>query len=248
MTTCKTVVSWLAFWFLTLKGLFLVVSPYHNEALPWLPLWALPGLLMMVPWFWRYPWKIPWIEKNMPFDAALAERCNLAGRWLLWGFLVAYHMRWLPDPFRIYLYHEAPVWEGFFFLMTIVVWAVLLIFLPLPEVFRCASFGFTGFIDAVFFPGRREAKPPYTLKLARFYREDQRLAEAEAEYARMLSFYPEQLEAWQERLDLAFQRKETAGPPPREVLALAIHALPQPRDKEAIFLRFSRLSQGILDQ
>ncbi len=120
--------------------------------------------------------------------------------------------------------------------------------MPLPEVFRYATFCFTGFIDAVFFPGRREAKPPYTLKLARFYREQQRLSEAEAEYARVLSFHPEQLEAWQERLDLAFLRKEAADPAPRDVLAEAIHALPQPRDKEVIFQRFSRLSQGILDQ
>ncbi len=115
MTIYKTVVSWLAFWFLTLKGLFLVMSANDYNALPWLPLWALPGLLIMVPWAWRYPWKIRWIEENMPFDEAQAERCNLAGRWLLWGFLVAYHMGWLPDPLRIYLYHEAPVWEGFFF-------------------------------------------------------------------------------------------------------------------------------------
>ena len=78
--------------------------------------------------------------------------------------------------------------------------------------------------------------------------EQQRLAEAEVEYARMLSFYPEQLEAWQERLDLAFRRKAEADPPPQEVLAGAIHALPQPGDKELIFQRFSRLSQGILEK
>jgi len=124
-------------------------------------------------------------------------------------------------------------------------------FYGIPDCTR--NFGFVllrlhRFYRRCLFPGGREKIPPYTLKLARFYREDQRLAEAEAEYARMLSFYPEQLEAWQERLDLAFRRKAEADPPPQEVLAGAINALPQPGDKEAIFQRFSRLSQGILDQ
>ena len=110
-----------------------------------------------------------------------------------------------------------------------------------PEIAIVASSGFTRFIDAVFFPGGREAKPPYTLKLARFYVEKQRWEEAEAEYARMLSFYPDQPEAWQERLTLAFRRRDTsAGSTPEMVLAGALKALKTPTDREAVYQQFTR--------
>jgi hypothetical protein len=239
MTTYKTVVSWLAFlllvWYEVYFGLELgrhlygrfVVGSYQRITfgdVAFAIFLAVAAVLMMLPWgryflIWRG--RSP---SEMPLTETLAEQLNTVGRWLL-------------IPLFVYW-----TFKGVFGV------AILIALLSAPELSILVSSGFTGFIDAVFFPGGREKIPPYTLKLARFYREDQRLAEAEAEYARMLSFYPEQLEAWQERLDLAFQRKETADPAPREVLAEAIHALPQPRDKEVIFQRFSRLSQGILDQ
>ena len=110
-----------------------------------------------------------------------------------------------------------------------------------PEIAIVASSGFTRFIDAVFFPGGREAKPPYTLKLARCYVDKQRWEEAEAEYARMLSFYPDQPEAWQERLTLAFRRRDTsAGSTPEMVLAGALKALKTPTDREAVYQQFTR--------
>ena len=119
--------------------------------------------------------------------------------------------------------------------------ALFLAFLIAPEISILSSSSFTRFIDAVFFPGAREAKPPYTLKLARFYVEKHRWEEAETEYARMLSFYPDQPEAWQERLTLAFRRRDTpAGSTPEMVLAEALKALKTPTDREAVYQQFTR--------
>ena len=109
-----------------------------------------------------------------------------------------------------------------------------------PEVSQLFSLGPSAFIDAVFFPGGREARPPYTLKLARFYVQKNRWDDAEEEYARMLSFYPRALEAWEERLALAFRRGGEADPEPRKILASAIKALQRPEDREAIHKCFTR--------
>lgn len=67
--------------------------------------------------------------------------------------------------------------------------------------------------------------------------------EAEAEYARMLSFYPDQPEAWQERLALAFQRPAPADPEPSEMLAKGPKALTKPTDREALHRRFTELTE-----
>ena len=148
---------------------------------------------------------------------SFAENLNTVGRWLL--------------VLLFFIWTFKGIWGA----------AILAAMLAAPELSILASSGFTRFIDAVFFPGAREAKPPYTLKLARFYVEKQRGEEAEAEYVRMLSFYPDQPEAWQERLTLAFRRRDTpAGSTPEMVLAEALKALKTPTDREAVYQQFTR--------
>ena len=56
----------------------------------------------------------------------------------------------------------------------------------------------------------------------------------------MLSFYPGALEAWEERLALAFLRGADADPEPQKILALAIKALKRPEDQQVIHKRFTR--------
>jgi len=231
MTTYKTVVSWLAFlllvWYEVYFGLELgrhlygrfVIGSYQRITLgdvAFAIFLAVAAVLMMLPWGRHF---LIWRGRSpteMPLTETLAEQLNTVGRWLL-------------IPLFVYW-----TFKGVFGV------AILIALLSAPELSILVSSGFTGFIDAVFFPGGREKTPPYTLKLARFYRENQRLDEAEAEYARMLSFYPEQLEAWQERLDLAFRRKAQADPAPQDVLAKALKSLKNPADREAVHQRFLR--------
>ena len=110
-----------------------------------------------------------------------------------------------------------------------------------PEVSQVASLGFTRFIDSVFFPGAREKKPPYTLKVARYYVENRRWAEAEEEYARMVGFYPEQAEAWVERLALAGKlgEEEEQRAQAELVLAMALRVLKSPAERDAVYAAFS---------
>ena len=278
MTTYRTIVSWLAFFLLLWRGssltfvflmdhfgwhriagpdeifLFLGLSgPDLKETLVWGLLWGPISLMIVAPWLCAGYGRC----RRLPFAAGLendtALLLNVLGRWAFAFAWLASLLHWVPRGVEAFLswnptYREEPL-QGYF-TGIFVPWAisVLCAMLIAPEFSRMASSGFTAFIDAVFFPGGREKIPPYTLKLARFYVQKKRWDEAEAEYARMLSFYPEALEAWQERLDLAFQRKEAADPAPREVLAEAIKALRQPRDKEAIFQRFSRLPRAGLKE
>ena len=159
-----------------------------------------------------------WLKLEMWMSGTFAEKLNLGGRWILAAACLLL------------------VFQGGFFM------ALFMAFLIAPEVSILSSSGFTSFIDAVFFPGGREAKPPFTLKLARFYAENQRFDEAEAEYIRMLSFYPDQPEAWEERLALAFQRPAPADPGPAKVLAAAFKALSKPADRDALHRRFMQLT------
>ena len=275
MTSYKTVVSWLAFLFLLYRGVFLSIvlvldrvglKPYPGpaasfysyagqvslgESLKCSPLWACLAFMVIFPWLRiniartgkSHLRHVNWDSFSLLINgigrwaAVLTLLTIIAGKWPrgVLGFLIVtpYSQEdWFSFPFPALLLDA-----------TLALASAELI---APEIAIVASSGFTRFIDAVFFPGGREAKPPYTLKLARFYVENQRFEEAEAEYARMVSFYPDQPEAWQERLALAFQRPAPAEPAPPEVLAAALKAISKPADREALHRQFMELT-GHLD-
>jgi hypothetical protein len=210
--------------------------------------WTLLGLMLVTPWL--RPW---WSNRRksarpISFDDPLSSWLNLAGRWVCAVIYLDHLFLWLPFHPSFFMRQLHPDYfytqnAGDYFANAIrpVILGVGTTLLIAPELTQFASSGFTRFIDAVFFPGGREAKPPYTLKLARFYVEKQRWEEAEAEYARMLSFYPDQPEAWQERLTLAFRRRDApAGSTPERVLAEALKVLKTPTDREAVYQQFTR--------
>lgn len=198
----------------------------------WSPLWGLLALALIAPWVREWLFKKGWLI--VPLGEEHALRINVIGRWVLTFLMLNAFFGILDYPLIEFLTFHPAVLAGLAMFFGILVMVLLVVFLPVPEVTMLASSGFTGFIDAVFFPGGRESKPPYTLKLARFYVEKQRFDEAEAEYARMLSFYPDQVEAWQERLALAFRRTDEADPAPEEILAAAIKALRKAEDREVV--------------
>lgn len=131
-------------------------------------------------------------------------------------------------------------------------YGVLSVVLIAPEISQLASSGLTGFIDAVFFPNDRDRVPPYTLKLARFYVQQKRWTDADAEFERVLSHHPQRLEAWVERLEAACLRSSTpASTPsaatadpdstPEAILASALKNLPSAADRDTIHARFTEL-------
>lgn len=187
----------------------------------WLVITALGVTLMMAPWI-RKGWLIFGLGWPSHWHEEFAERLNTIGRWTVAGGFV----------FTI-LIHGSKA-------QILLVPALMILS---PEFGKLFISGFTGFIDAVFFPGGRESKPPYTLKLARFYVEKERWEEAEAEYERMLSFYPQELEAWEERLRLAFARKDQEGPEPSTVLGKALKAMPQSGRQAAMQACYERQGQ-----
>ena len=249
MTTYRTVVSWLAFvlsagigismgWDVVRSFLYGVRDGmqgrgFHmpsgfpmSDVLPFMAM-AVCALAIIAPWLQMLATRYCWFGANHWFTISSAEKLNIGGRWLLSIGLAV-----LGGPLGLL--------GGLWFLGTPLGFVFLLVFLIFPEVAQLFSLGPSAFIDAVFFPGGREAKPPYTVKLARFYVKKQRWEDAEDEYARMLSFYPGALEAWEERLALAFLRGANADPEPQKILALAIKALKRPEDQQVIHKRFTR--------
>ncbi|MES2706022.1 MAG: hypothetical protein V4726_05400 [Verrucomicrobiota bacterium] len=220
-----------------------------------LPLWMLLSLFLIGPAIG------PWLHKvrklralSFPDESRLLT-ANAIARWLLvllpvlaaCGLLPGSAFEFLLDPlpdtgdwrdpnvFKVYLRLLAPA----------IVW-IIIVLLVAPELILLASARFTGFIDNVFFPGSREKKPPYTLKLARFYVQKQRWDDAEAEYARMLSFYPDQLEAWKESLHVAFAQGENADPAPDAILSKGLKKLKTPAEKEALFATFNAKEKPVI--
>ena len=270
MTIYKTVVSGLAFLFLFYRGVFLIgvlvldhlgLKPYPGPAPPFYsyagqvslgeslkcsPLWACLAFMIIFPWFRILIARRRKNHVRHVHGDSVSILINGIGRWAAVMVLLTIIAGALPRGvmgFLIVTPYSQADWFSFPFpaLLLDAMLAVASAMLIAPEIAIVASSGFTRFIDAVFFPGGREAKPPYTLKLARLYMEKQRWEEAEAEYALMLSFYPDQPEAWQERLTLAFRRRDTyAGSTPEMVLAGALKALKTPTDREAVYQQFTR--------
>ncbi len=270
MTTYKTVVSWLAFLFLAYRGSLLTlawlldrwgIKPIPefeirrwqmgpeavtiNDVLLWSPLWALMALLIIAPWIAPILWRACGRNTETMRNSREPEFYNLFGRWASAVFIAGSLVGLELAEFCTFNPYAAGERHGGYFtnIFVVTLLCILSAMLIAPEIATLASSGFTGFIDAVFFPGGREKLPPYTLKLARFYVEKQRWDDAEAEYARMLSFYPDQPEAWQERLALAFRRAAPADPAPAEVLAAAFKALSKLTDREMLHHRFTELTE-----
>jgi hypothetical protein len=194
-------------------------SSGRKELLIWV-VWIIPTAIgvtaMMAPWI-RKAWLFFGLGLPAHWYEELAEKLNTIGRWTVAG--------------------------GFIFLTLIHGTDALLLLVPAlmilsPEFGKFFVSGFTGFIDADFFPGGREARPPYTLKLAQFYVEKERWAEAEAEYERMLSFYPQEVEAWQERMRVAFRQVDGVEAA-QDVLSGALKKLKRPEDQQAVHAVFA---------
>ncbi|MES2706021.1 MAG: tetratricopeptide repeat protein [Verrucomicrobiota bacterium] len=179
---------------------------------------------MMAPWARKLMLVCRLLHPDGAFTENRSFTLNIIGRWLIAVFLIV----WNADSGAI--------------LFASIFAAVLIV----PEVTTIASAGFTSFIDSLFFPGSREKKPPYTLKLARFYVQKQRWDDAEAEYARMLSFYPDQLEAWKESLHVAFAQGENADPAPDAILSKGLKKLKTPAEKEALFATFNAKEKPVI--
>ncbi|MDB6069021.1 MAG: hypothetical protein JWL81_192 [Verrucomicrobiales bacterium] len=243
--------------------------PWINDAMAFSPLWALVALCLLAPsmaFLYRRLFgprpslsdAIP-SQAHPPFGTGLNEnpwpdRINLAGRW---GFAVIYASDLLGTSARgmtdfLLLDPERPgfmvatPWGQVFMTFFYGILAAILI---APEISQLASSGLTGFIDAVFFPNDRDRVPPYTLKLARFYVQQKRWTDADAEFERVLSHHPQRLEAWIERLEAACVRSSTpttdatADPDstPEAILAAALKSLKTPADRDSIHTRFTQL-------
>jgi tetratricopeptide (TPR) repeat protein len=264
MTTYRTIVSWLAFFLLLWRGSWLtfvfvmdhfdwhrIVGPDTmtyllamadsnlKEAIVWGLLWGPVALMILAPWLCASYGKCRRLSFAAGLENDTALLLNLLGRWAFTFAWLAALLQWMPRGVEAFLswnptYREEP-YQGYF-TGIFIPWAisVLCAMLIAPEFSRLASSGLTAFIDAVFFPGGREAKPPYTLKLARFYVQKKRWDEAEAEYARMLSFHPDQPEAWAERLAIALKRGEEADPPPEKILAASLKKVTSPAARERL--------------
>jgi hypothetical protein len=177
---------------------------------------AVLALAISSPWLHqllgrRFQTLTPWLTEP------LADKLNIAGRWIL-------SLGCLALVFK----------KGAFALLPAGIFV-------LPEISLLFTAGPSSFIDAVFFPGGRETKPPYTLKLARHYVAEKRWADAHAEFERVLSYHPDQLEAWQEWLTLALTPRPGADLPdhtPEDILAMAIRALADRKEQETIHRQF----------
>ena len=224
-----------------------VVRSYASAEDIWSGLfWTIVALMLVAPWLgsgWSRRRKSALIIR---LDDPRSSLLNIAGRWICALIYLDHMFWWLPFHPSAFMrelpphYPDTPSVGNFFAgVIRPFILGTGTAFLITPELAQLTSTGFTSFIDAVFFPGGREAKPPYTLKLARFYVEKERWGDAEDEYARVLSYHPQQLEAWQERLALAFQRSDPPpDPAPDEVLAAALKALSAQADREAVHADF----------
>lgn len=97
-----------------------------------------------------------------------------------------------------------------------------------PELIHWASAPFRAFFEHLFFPGTRAGPPPPDYTLPRFYRKEQRYAEALHWYQRLLRADPQDLDAVLEAMETAFESGNPA-------LARKIHrkAVRKLRDKAA---------------
>lgn len=229
---CALLYAWLRSWD-TLKyfiqdlwhGRFILPSaPDLDQDTAWRFGLTVAVTVMMAPWTRKFLLFFRILQPEGPFTEARASSLNILGRWLLAAGIIVWNSG-----------SEGVLFSSIFAAVLVV-----------PEMTTLASAGFTGFIDSLFFPGSREKKPPYTLKLARFYVQKQRLDDAETEYARMLSFYPHELEAWQESLRVAFAQGENADPTPDEILSKGLKKLKSATDKEALFATFNAREKPVI--
>ena len=250
---------------------------YHADLnLPWIkesisssPLWALVALCLLAPslefLYRRIFGPRPGLKNSglgqspPPSDSSLQEnpwpaRLNLAGRWGFALIFVTGLLGVFPRSVNDFLLcdPEWPAWmpwTPYSPIFLIFLYGILAAILIAPEISQLASSGLTGFIDAVFFPNDRDRVPPYTLKLARFYVQQKRWADADSEFERVLSHHPQRLEAWMERLEAACLRSSTpttdatADPDstPEAILASALKNLPTAADRDTIHARFTEL-------
>lgn len=70
------------------------------------------------------------------------------------------------------------------------------------DLLALATRPFTAFIDSVFFPGGKAAKPTLNLKLPEYYRREGRHEEALAEYRKILKHYPGEPRAYEGAIEL----------------------------------------------
>lgn len=241
--------------------------PRIHDAMAWSPAWALVALCLIAPAL-AFLHRLIFRSRPAPGDLAPAQssllvspqenpwpdRLNLAGRWGFAILFLAALVGVVPEGVAAFLMLD-PEWPSWGFwtplsdLFMTFFFGILSAVLIAPEVSQLASSGFTGFIDAVFFPNDRDRIPPYTLKLARFYVQQNRWAEADAEFERVLSHHPQRLEAWVERLEAACRRPPlpaTHADPdpdstPEAILADALKNLKSPTDRDTIHTRFTQL-------
>lgn len=219
-----------------------------GDLVAWSALWAVVLLLLLAPWL-RFLVAWAMCAKHRPeISDPLSVSLNAAGRW---GFALLFGLSVLevisPNAAGYVLLNPADParWSGFNSAFSLaLITGILSVILVAPEIAQLATSKLTGWIDAVFFPGGREKRPPFTLKLAEFYLGKGRWEEAETELARVLSYYPRELSAWELRLRVAFARKAEGegqeGPEPEEVLGSALRALKEPHEREAIHAAYLR--------
>ena len=100
-----------------------------------------------------------------------------------------------------------------------------------PELIEWGSMPFRALFNAVFFPGTRETPPP-DYNLPRLYREQGRDDEALEGYLKILRHHPQELLAYLEGIQTAFEcgNVETA----RKILRMGLHALPTPEVRDQV--------------
>lgn len=79
------------------------------------------------------------------------------------------------------------------------------------DLISLATRPFTAFIDSVFFPGGKPAKPSLNLKLPEYYRREGRHEEALAEYRKILKHYPDEPEAYEGAIELLMEEFGDTG-------------------------------------
>lgn len=106
-----------------------------------------------------------------------------------------------------------------------------------PELVEWISMPFRAIFDAIFFPGTRETPPP-DYNLARLYREQERHEEALEAYFRILHHHPQELLAYLEGIETAFD----CGEPEKgaKLLEMGLRDLPAEGLREQVQRAYDR--------
>ena len=120
---------------------------------------------------------------------------NMSTVWLLWRVFIALVLvKFAID--AVWASTSKSYMGAFGILLVAAALFVTAAIVVSPDLAGLAARPFTSFIDSIYLPGGSEKKPPLDYNLARLYERRGQLELAEVEYARILRYYPRELDAY----------------------------------------------------